>query len=90
MEEGFLLDGVNVSGTWEFVNESAKNPIPVLPYSAEPSFINGNNTVVSAEITMDFTIGAFLVKRRFFHAHPLKSNNQITISNNQKRNLGCF
>jgi hypothetical protein len=72
VEERFLFDGVYMGGTGEFIDESVKNAFPVLPYTANSSFIDSDNTVVSAKKTMDFTIRTFLVKGGFFHGQPLK------------------
>ena len=70
MKERFLFDGVYMGCAGKFIDEGVEDPFPVLPYPANPSFIDGNNTVVPAEKTVDLIVRKFLVKGGFFHGQP--------------------
>jgi hypothetical protein len=61
-----------MGSTGKFIDEGVKDTFPVFSHPTDASFIDGNNTVVPAEKTMNLAVRPFLVKGGFFHGQPPK------------------
>jgi hypothetical protein len=53
MEEGLLLDGIDVFGDGRPIDEAVENPFPIFPDAADAALSGGDPTAVGAEAASD-------------------------------------
>lgn len=65
MEEGLLLDGIDVFGDEHPVDEAVEHPLPVFPDAADPPRAWGDPAAVGAEAASDTILFFLFVQQRF-------------------------
>ncbi len=76
MEEGLLLNRIDIHGDGPSEDQAEELTLPVLPDAADSPFGRRDHTPMAAEVTFDLSLLQRAIKHRFLH-FPFPSSERL-------------